>query len=326
MTKLKFLQASWEVNCRLIPAKVLTAVIGSNQIRKKYMKPELCLGGYPSSYQDPAVIFASAMESMSHGSILFQTKLDANCDGKIDAVETASLLTKDIASLQSSAASFTSADKINEQVASLNTKIEQLKEIGDTLGSEMVDLTMAHFEVMALLLTAIQGVLPENVSKTLINSIKKFEEAKTKVSGYVKTGAGTGKSSGTQTQISTNAAKATEAADKYFENFQKSCNGTCSEQTKFEENFGATCSQFDSLKTSYGLPADAQKPKNCSGAAALFFIGTQTESSEGPGSFVQETTQNIENFSFDDLKKSETPEDSLEHLVEFVQIGHSFLN
>jgi|GEM_PF-4749371 len=263
------LRRSWSTICQLVPSKVLTSVVGTNAVRRKGLDIDKCRGGYPQDTQDPAVLFAAAMESLAQGSMLFQIKLDTDGDGVVDVVKKAETLTKEITALNSSSQTATNPTEISENLSKLNTKVTELNAIGATLKGELVDLSLAHFEVMSLLFTVIKDVVPANVAKTLTTGITKFEEARSKIGGYSKASAG-GKTTANakQDKIQSSAKSAVAAADKSYENFV--ANETDhAKKAAFETEFAKTCDNFDALATNFGLGTTVSKPTNCAKVSNL---------------------------------------------------------
>lgn len=326
--RVRNLRASWLTICQLIPARVLDAVVGTNPVRRKGLESDECRGGNPNQYQNPAVLFAAAMESLAQGATLYQIKLDTDGDGTVDLVKKAETLTKDIASLNSRAQDVSDPVEISARLTSLNEKVDALNLIGATLKSELVDLTMAHFEIMSALVTAIENVVPENVSKSLLNGVKKFEESKSKIGGYVtNTGAGKGTTANNNTiQASAKAAAAT--ADTFFDTYVTKVRADpalttdqkAAKEQEFGQQFSKTCDNFDAMRTTYGLPATVEKPSNCAKVATLTLADR-----EGDGDEAEATP-----FLVFDLPASSDPvlesRDAGRDLVEFARLGDRLLS
>lgn len=310
------LQASWKTICQLIPKKVLDTVVNS-ELRKKALEVESCLGGFRESSQKPAILFSAAISALAQGAALYQVKLDTNNDGTVDAMKTADTITKDITALNSTASSETDPTKIKANIDSLNTKIAALNTVGETLTHDLVDLTLAQFEIMSLLMTSIEGVVPENVGKSLFNGIRKFEESKTKLSGFINVKPSSGKTSGTnQDKVTANATNASKAADAYYDKFV----AENTDQTKldeFEESFAKTCSQFDTLKSTFGSSA-ATKPANCQKVSLQQNLVQTLLQPEAYYEISNETpsTEELESDEFSDVAN---------HFVEFVQLADDLL-
>ena len=172
-------------------------------------------------------------------------------------------------------------------------------------------------------MTAIEDVVPENVGKSLINGVKKFEESKSKISGYVSTNttSSTGKKTAAkQDKISASASSAAKAADAYYDKFKKE-NTDDAKQTEFDESFAKTCSQFDTLKSTFGSKT-ATKPSNCADVTPAFGLDSN-ETHEAPMAADPEasvedafTLENGETGEFEDVERE---------FLDFLRFGDTLL-
>lgn len=319
------LQASWKAICQLVPKSILDAVVNS-AARKKALELESCLGGLNAAYQKPAILFSAAISTLAQGAALYQVKLDTNNDGTVDAIKTADTLTKEISALNTASSSATDPTEIKKSIDTLNTKIAALNTIGETLTHELVDLALAQFEIMSLLMTAIEDVVPENVGKSLINGVKKFEESKTKITGYVNTNSvsSTGKkTSAKQDKIAASASSAAKAADAYYDKF-KTENTDPSKLEEFKDSFATTCSQFDTLKATFGSKT-ATKPSNCANVTLAFGLDSNEAHVAHEAPLVADAEASVDDvFALENGDTGEY-EDVEREFLDFLRFGDTLL-
>ena len=326
------LQASWRTVCQLIPKRILDAVVNVSEVRKKAFEIEKCLGGFDSEYQKPAILFAAAIGTLAQGAALYQIKLDTDNDGTVDAIKTAETLAKDLSGLGAASTTVTDPAEIKKNIDTLNTKVTALNAIGETLKHELVDVALAQFEIMSLLLTAIEDVIPENVGKTLLAGIKKFEESKGKITGYVntKSTSSSGKTSAAkQDKIAASAASASKAADAYYDKYKTQIATdpqAADKQVEFDASFAKTCDQFDALKATYGATT-AQKPANCAQfSLALgrgFGLSAAIDHGDAPGAAFVESDISGEGM----VSPIEAPleGDARKEFLDFIRLGDRIL-
>jgi hypothetical protein len=190
-------------------------------------------------------------------------------------------------------------------------------------------------------------VIPENVGKSLLNGVKKFEESKTSISGYVSTSAKPTKTTASkgQSKILTNATNASKAADGYYDKFMEQVDAdeelSASEKEAkkdvFETSFAQTCSQFDTLTSKFSV-SGAKRPANCAAATLTLASGEAlglhsdsfeaAESIDTDDSHVHDWAFVPEDYSLSSSSLTDDPFDSgdaASDFLDFARLGERLL-
>lgn len=271
------LHDSWKTICQLIPKKTLDTVIASDTRLAGNLDLTVCKGGLSDAgLSKTSALFAAAMGAMAQAAGLYQIILDADGDGEIDLVKQASTLSKDLEALKAKAdAAQANADlsSLQSTLTDVNTKLASLTEMADFLKGELISLALADFSFVAAL-TANLG-MPESMTNSINSTITKFNEAKTKLNEYTSTGSSA--TSTSSSALKASAQKAAQAVDTLYTKQLSSIEGSSTltpaqkeeKKAELQTKIGQSCTSFDSLKSAYNLPADTQKPAQCTTSAAL---------------------------------------------------------
>lgn len=253
------LHQSWKVICQLLPASVLNTALGTDQKLKASLEAEVCKGGLTdASDVKTTAMFAATMNSLAQATGMYQAVLDDG-NGNIKIVDQAKTIIANLEVIQKSSTTETDPQKLTNQMNALSDNLTQLANIGKIFQSELVNLTLGHFAIVASMSAAIG--LPDSVNASISKAVTSFNDAKAKINDYLAPGSAPsgGAPSGTQNKIKDAAAKASVSIDAIV-----------AKQPMTPENHATlvkACSNFNTFLTTYSLPPDTQKPKSCQSAS-----------------------------------------------------------
>jgi tetratricopeptide (TPR) repeat protein len=249
--KIALFKKSWEVACRLIPATTLDEMWGkalSSEALKTAVSAEACKGGLPAGNETKsAALFALSMTALAQAATLYQLIVDANGDGTVDLVASASTLSTNITSVNSQAATSTNPSAALE---TLNGYIKEMQNVAAKIQSTSMDVTLFQFNLLSNLAVLLGA--SNQIKETINKAITAFDSARDKIKEYTS-------AAGSNNKFKDSVNKAADTVNKLYEAAK-----TPEEKAKLDAQKSTVCGNFDSLKTTYNLPADTQKPSSCS--------------------------------------------------------------
>lgn len=256
------LHESWLAICRVLPAESLAKVIDSDATVKAAAESAKCKGGIENSKVRASARFAAALQLLAEGMILYQTVVDADGDGQVDLLKKATAISDDINKVQAQVATAT-PDKLTGLLTSINTSVANLKAVGDAFKGEAISLTLADFSLVAELVASIES-LPDDLKTNIAGTVAKFTEAQNKMKDFSQTSTSTTSTSSSST---TPVAAVEKAAETINQIDSKISTMPEAEQAAAKEQVKQACTNFESVKTIYNLPATTKAPDSCNTTA-----------------------------------------------------------
>lgn len=254
--RLTVIHDGWKTVCRLLPESVITNLVTSDANISRVMSGTHCRAGLPDEKSGSSAAFAGMLQLLTEAIYLYQTILDVNDDGQIDFVVEATKVNNDIKSVQTSIATATGSS-ITTLMTTLNSSLASLKKIGDTFRSDPVLVAITDFAIVAQLAGSVAGI-PDDLKTQLTQSSGKLADAKNIIDSFSSTAASS--SGGSSSGASASAAAASKAMEDLS---AKMDTLSGAEREQAQQQLDQACTQFDSVKSVYGLPADTQKPASC---------------------------------------------------------------
>lgn len=254
------LHTSWRNICMAIPGQILTNVLGSEPELQKVFAVDACQGGAGQGVTlSAAGFFAAAVESMAQAAGLLQAVVDKDDNGELDLVQEANKLAAEVNTLRDEANKATDLATMTLKMKQLNEKMAQFVTVSVGLRSEMVGVTITHFRLVSELTRNIS--MPDNIKKRIAEALVQFDAALVQMQEFMNRSTNT--NSKGQAKIRESATKASATLESLYVKQQTQAGTDEAKKAENEKNMRESCTNFDALKSAYGLPADVQRPASC---------------------------------------------------------------
>ena len=266
-TKLQKLQRGWKALCAVLPTATLDAAVAGDEKYKTYYSSDSCTQRGNLTVARDSALLAAAVITMSEAASFYQVAFDADGNGELDFVTSSTTIQTKITSAQAKAAVQATA---MQGLTDLNEALGALTDLSASVESDLVSLTDRHFEVVSSLIASIPEI-DSSVKDSINKGVTAFRDARKVFLAFSKSysaGAVSASGQSQRTSLENRVGQIGSNIDTAIANEQARINALsgaekAAAQAQLEQQTTTSCSNFDAVKTAYGLPASLQKPASC---------------------------------------------------------------